>query len=80
MLFDLQENEKLSPWWRFITLLVMIVGFSILGLITSVAYGIPRALSTLEWVRMFGDLTFILVGVIPIVFAILRTFLTQRYS
>lgn len=38
MSFDLQINEKLSPWWRMITFLVMIVGFSILGLITSIAY------------------------------------------
>jgi len=38
MSFDLQENEKLSPWWRVITFLVMVVGFCILGLITKVAY------------------------------------------
>ena len=38
MSFDLQNNEKLSPWWRYITFLVMIVGFTILGLITSIAY------------------------------------------
>ena len=38
MSFDLQENEKLSPWWRYITFLVIIVGFAILGLITRVAY------------------------------------------
>lgn len=38
MSFDLQKNEKLSFWWRIITFLVMIVGFSILGLITSIAY------------------------------------------
>lgn len=29
---------------------------------------------TLEWVRIFGDLTFIIIGVIPIVMAILMTF------
>jgi nitric oxide reductase subunit B len=38
MSFDLQGNEKLSPWWRYITFIVMIVGFAILGVITSVAY------------------------------------------
>lgn len=38
MSFDLQENEKLSPWWRYITFFVMIVGFAILGFITRVAY------------------------------------------
>lgn len=38
MSFDLQKNEKLSPLWRIITFLVMIVGFSILGFITSIAY------------------------------------------
>lgn len=38
MSFDLQENERLSPWWRWTTLLVMVVGFAILGLITRVAY------------------------------------------
>ena len=38
MSFDLQNGEKLSPWWRYVTFFVMIVGFSILGLITRVAY------------------------------------------
>jgi nitric oxide reductase subunit B len=38
MSFDLQKNEKLSPIWRIITFLVVIVGFSILGLITSITY------------------------------------------
>jgi nitric oxide reductase subunit B len=37
-MFDLQGNERLSPWWRIITFLVMVVGFSILGLITRIAY------------------------------------------
>ncbi len=35
---------------------------------------------TLEWIRMFGDLTFILIGVIPIVVAILRTFMFGGFS
>jgi len=35
---------------------------------------------TLEWIRMFGDLTFILIGVIPIVITILRTFLFGGFS
>jgi nitric oxide reductase subunit B len=35
---------------------------------------------TLEWIRIFGDLTFILIGVIPLVFAILRTFLFGGFS
>ncbi len=38
MNFDLEPDEKLSPWWRWATALVIIVGFSILGFITSVAY------------------------------------------
>ncbi|MCB1149447.1 MAG: cbb3-type cytochrome c oxidase subunit I, partial [Chlamydiia bacterium] len=38
MSFDLQENEKLSPRWRILTCVVMVVGFSILGLITRIAY------------------------------------------
>lgn len=38
MSFDLHANEKLSPWWRYTTFIVMIVGFAILGVITSVAY------------------------------------------
>ncbi len=38
MSFDLQANEKLSPWWRYITFLIMIVGFAVLGVITRIAY------------------------------------------
>lgn len=38
MSFDLQNNERLSPLWRIITVLVMVVGFSILGLVTNIAY------------------------------------------
>lgn len=38
MTFDLQDNEKLSPLWRWGTLLVMLVGFSVLGLVTNLAY------------------------------------------
>ncbi len=38
MSFDLEKNEKLSPLWRIITVVVMIVGFSILGLVTRIAY------------------------------------------
>lgn len=38
MSFDLQSDEKLSPWWRFVTFFIMIVGFGTLGFITSVAY------------------------------------------
>lgn len=41
MSFDLQKGEKLSPWWRITTILIMIVGFSILGLITRLAYDNP---------------------------------------
>lgn len=52
MSFDLQKNEKLSPIWRITTFLVMIVGFSILGLITSIAYDntppIPKQVVNLE--------------------------------
>lgn len=36
--FDLPENEKLSPWWRYAVVIVMVVGFSILGMVTSIAY------------------------------------------
>ncbi|MFV0341180.1 MAG: nitric-oxide reductase large subunit [Parachlamydiaceae bacterium] len=38
MSFDLQADEKLSPWWRYITFIVMVVGFAILGVITRMAY------------------------------------------
>jgi nitric oxide reductase subunit B len=38
MSFDLQPQEKLSPLWRIATFVVMIVGFSILGLVTRIAY------------------------------------------
>ena len=38
MSFDLEKNEKLSPLWRIVTFAVMIVGFSILGLVTRIAY------------------------------------------
>lgn len=38
MSFDLQADEKLSPWWRYITFIVMVVGFAILGVITRIAY------------------------------------------
>ncbi|MGE3534663.1 MAG: nitric-oxide reductase large subunit [Parachlamydiales bacterium] len=38
MSFNLQPNEKLSPIWRIITFAVMIVGFCILGYVTSLAY------------------------------------------
>ena len=38
MSFDLGKNEKLSSWWRFITFAVMVVGFSVLGLITRISY------------------------------------------
>ncbi|MBS0652383.1 MAG: nitric-oxide reductase large subunit [Verrucomicrobia bacterium] len=38
MSFDLQPNEKLSPIWRVITFSVMIVGFCLLGFVTSLAY------------------------------------------
>lgn len=38
MSFDLQDNEKLSPMWRIVTFLVMLIGFSILGMITRIAY------------------------------------------
>jgi nitric oxide reductase subunit B len=41
MSFDLQQNEKLSPLWRIITCLVMLIGFSILGLVTTLAYDNP---------------------------------------
>lgn len=32
------ETEPLSVWWRYAVVIVMIVGFSILGLITNIAY------------------------------------------
>lgn len=38
MSFDLQKDEKLSPLWRIITVLVMVAGFSILGFVTNMAY------------------------------------------
>ncbi|ADI37851.1 nitric-oxide reductase large subunit [Waddlia chondrophila] len=38
MSFDLEKNEKISPWWRYISLLVLVIGFTILGAVTKVAY------------------------------------------
>lgn len=38
MSFDLQKDEKLSPVWRIVTFVVMITGFTILGLVTRIAY------------------------------------------
>ena len=35
---------------------------------------------TLEWVRFFGDATFIVLGVIPIVFAILISFFPRSFA
>lgn len=38
MSFDLQPGEKLSSIWRIITISIMIVGFSLLGFVTNLAY------------------------------------------
>lgn len=57
MSFDLQENEKLSPWWRYITFLVMIIGFAILGFITRVAYD-NTAPIPIQVVTAQGDVLF----------------------
>lgn len=33
-----EENDNLSVWWRYAVIIVMIIGFSILGFVTSMAY------------------------------------------
>lgn len=38
MLSQSHENDHLSVWWRYAVIIVMIVGFSILGFVTSLAY------------------------------------------
>ncbi|WP_228840693.1 nitric-oxide reductase large subunit [Candidatus Protochlamydia phocaeensis] len=44
------------------------------------SYLMSGTFHTLEWIRLIGDLIFILVGVIPIVSAIFITFLPQGFS
>lgn len=38
MSFQSSEEENLSVWWRYTVVIVMLVGFSILGFVTSLAY------------------------------------------
>lgn len=34
----MNENEKISPWWRYSLIIIMVIGFSILGFVTKLAY------------------------------------------